>query len=146
GRPGVACLKRPTGASHQVRPRRLREERVLHSPAKIWGRRTLPADGALLGRPAGEAVSGDRAQPTLGLAEDLLDAIAQGVGLLLQVPAYQAYLTLEAAAVLLPASLDTPAALAQFALDQRAALAHPALEPVAGAGATALVALELALE
>ena len=97
-------------------------------------------------RPAGEVVSGDRTQPTLRLAEDLLHAIAQGVGLLLQVPAYQAYLTLEAATVLAEAPLDGASALAQLALDQRTGLAHPTLDAIASGDTTALVTLELALE
>ena len=96
----------------------------------------LSRSGALLGRGRGKSF----AQTAERSRRSVADALAT------RAPADRAHLALDASAVLLDRALDARAALAQLALEARAAPAHLALEPVAGGGAPALVALELALE
>ena len=87
-----------------------------------------------------------RADQALRVCDESLDPCAHRVGLLLEIPSHGGYLTIQSAAILAHGLLDQATALAHLALHTRPRAANLALEAVAGSGAAALVALELALE
>src|SRR5579859_768813 len=94
-----------------------------------------PHGGSLLG-----------ADQTLRVGDDLLDSGTNDTGLLAQVPADAADLTLKPPTVLTERALDQAAPLANLALEPGPGAPNLAFEPVAGSGAATLVALDLALD
>jgi hypothetical protein len=128
-----------------VTPRRLREERVLHSPARYEAGEPIPP-AALSARRAGGSLVVRLVQKPLGVRHQFLYPLAHDRRLFFKIFTYLTNLALKAAAVLLDGLLYDAPTLAQLTLELRPSPANLTLEAVAGRGAATLVALELTLE